>query len=126
MSIVPSWPSDGVDSFPSLNQLSSPPKDYRMIIKAKRSLPSNRLPPPTSYSHSEQISSEIDRGDDVATIRTQQKKSRSFSGYNTESYSANNYATKMAQNILDRVKQELRKIFIFFDFIYSKIFIFVI
>lgn len=104
MSMVSMWSPDGVDT------LSSPPKDYRMIIKAKRSLPSNRMPPPPppppvpSY---EQSSSEISRGNDARVSQMNQKKSRNFSGHNHETYSVDNYASKIAENILDRAKQEL-------------------
>ncbi len=123
--MVPTWLSDGMDSFSSLNQMPSPPKDYRMIIKAKRSLPSNRLPPPSSspissYSDYQQTSFEIGRGDDVTAVQTHQKKSRNFSGYNTESYSLNNYAIEITQNILDQVKQELCKNFIFWFYLFEK------
>jgi len=108
--MVPTWVSDS-----PLNQMPSPPKDQRMIIKAKRCLPSNRLPPPppSSYSNYEQTSFEVSRGDDARATQAHQKKSRSFSGYNTDSNSYDNYATKMVENILGRVKQELRRILIF-------------
>jgi len=102
--MVPTWLSD------------SPPKDQRTIIKAKRCLPSNRLPPPppsSSYPDYEQTSLEVGRGDDVAATQAHQKKSRNFSGCNTESNSVDNYATNMIENILDRVKQQLRRILIF-------------
>jgi hypothetical protein len=98
--MVPMWSSDGVDLS------SSPPKDYRMIIKAKRSLPSNRMPPPPMPIY-EQTSSDTSRGNDARLSQMNQKKSRNFSGQNSETYSFDNYASKMAENILDRVKQEL-------------------
>ncbi len=80
-----------VDPFYSFN-MPSPQKDYRMIIKAKRSLPSNRLPPPpssSSYPDYEQTSVGIDREDEPAVVQAHQKKSRNFSGNNTSSYSLN-------------------------------------
>jgi hypothetical protein len=104
--MLPTWLSDGLDGY---NQTPSPPKDYRMIIKAKRSLPSNRLPPPSVPSY-EQTSLEVISTDDAAAVQTNQKKSRNFSGYNPETYSVNDYASQIAENILDRVKQELCKI----------------
>ncbi len=111
MSMVPSWLSEGADSFSSFN-MPSPPKDYRMIIKAKRSLPGNRLPPPpssSSYPDYEQTSVGIDKEDEPAVVQAHQKKSRNFSGNNTASYSLDNYASQMAQTILDRVNLELCK-----------------
>jgi hypothetical protein len=126
MSMVPTWFPDGVDSYPPFN-MPSPPKDYRMIIKAKRCLPSNRLPPPTSYPDYEQTSFDSSRGDDVAATPTHQKKSRNFSGNTTDPYALNNYASQVAQNILDRVKQELckiilNKIYFLFFIIYCSLF----
>ncbi|CAF3893273.1 unnamed protein product [Rotaria sp. Silwood2] len=114
MSMMPTWFPTGVDSFSSFN-MHSPPKDYRMIIKAKRSLPSNRLPPPPpppssslpSHSDHEQTSVGVDAGEEIAAAQTHQKKTRNFSSYNTDPYLLNNYASQMAQTILDRVKQEL-------------------
>jgi hypothetical protein len=113
MSMAPMWFSDGVDSFSSFNNIASPPKDCRMIIKAKRCLPSNRLPPPSSssfYPDQEQTSFGVGRGDEAAVVQTHQKKSRNFSCNNTDSNLLDNYASQMAQNILDLVKQELCKI----------------
>jgi len=110
-SLMSMEPSEGVDSFYSFN-MPSPPKDYRMIIKAKRSLPSNRLPPPpssSSYPDYEQTSVGIDREDEPAVVQAHQKKSRNFSGNNTAPYSLDNYASQMAQTILDRVNLELCK-----------------
>ncbi len=100
MSMVPNWLSDVIDLFPT------PPKDHRTIIKAKRSLPSNRLPPPSVTTY-EPISSEISRTDDASATQTNQKKSRNFSDNNLITYSYDNYASKIAENILDQVKQEL-------------------
>ncbi|CAF1194160.1 unnamed protein product [Rotaria sordida] len=110
MSMVPNWFSTGTDSFSSFN-MPSPPKDYRMIIKAKRSLPSNRLPPPPSslplYTSREQTSL---GGDEIATAQTYQKKTRNFSSNNTDPYLLNDYASQVARDILDQVKQELYKL----------------
>ncbi|CAF1010234.1 unnamed protein product [Adineta ricciae] len=109
MSLVPSWLPESPDSRPILN-MPSPPKDHRTFIKAKRSLPSNRVPPlptilvkPSSY---EQSSS---GAEEVAVVQTHQKKSRNFSGTNIQSYSLDNYASQLTENILDRVKQDLAK-----------------
>lgn len=111
MSMVPTWFPEGMDSLSPLKQKASPPKDHRMIIKAKRSLPSNRLPPPpTTYSNSEQISPEITRTDEATAVQTHQKKSRNFSGYPTEKFSLDDYATQMVKNIFDQVKQDFCKI----------------
>jgi hypothetical protein len=103
MSMLSTWSADGPDS------ASSPVKDNRMIVKAKRSLPSNRMPPPSvaSVPSYEQPSSEISRGNDARISQMNQKKSRNFSGQNTEASSFDNYASKVAENILDRAKQEL-------------------
>ncbi|CAF1087211.1 unnamed protein product [Adineta steineri] len=112
MSMMPTWFPGGVDPLSSLN-IPSPPKDNRMIIKAKRSLPSNRIPPPPpsqlSPSNYEQNFSGTNAEDERVTVQTHQKKSRNFSGNNTESYSLNTYATQMVQNILTQAKQELSK-----------------
>ena len=93
---APHWSSDeAIDSYPS------PPKSQRQIIKAKRSLPSNRLPPPSISTH-EQSSPEISPNDEPPAIQTNQKKSRNLS--------ANQRPTHSVNDILDEVKQELRKI----------------
>ena len=100
MSMVP----DGPDSS------SAPGRDLRTIIKAKRALPANRIPPPpqpVTVPSYEQPSLEISRATDARISQMNQKKSRNFSGHNSEASSFDNYASKVAENILDRAKQEL-------------------
>ncbi|CAF0865157.1 unnamed protein product [Rotaria sp. Silwood1] len=111
-------PCNGCRGCKEDSSLTQSNENYRMIIKAKRTLPSNRLPPPSlppppslsSYSDHEQTSVGIDQGDEIVTAQTNQKKTRNFSSYNTDPYLLNNYASQMAQTIMDRVKQELYKL----------------
>ena len=109
MSLVPPWIPESPESRPMLN-MPSPPKDQRTFIKAKRSLPSNRAPPPpiilVKPSAYEQSSS---GAEEVAAVQTHLKKSRNFSGNNMQSYSLDNYASQLTENILERVKQDLSK-----------------
>ena len=93
------WSSDETtDSHPS------PPKPQRQIIKAKRSLPSNRPPPPV-VSSSYQPAPQVSQNDEISTVQTHQKKSRNFSA----NQSMDSYAVKMVENILHEVKDELRR-----------------
>ncbi|CAF1202059.1 unnamed protein product, partial [Adineta ricciae] len=109
MSLVPSWLPESPDSRPMLN-MPSPPKDHRTFIKAKRSLPSNRVPPPPTISAKPSAYEQSSSGtEEVAVVQTHQKKSRNFSGTNLQSYSLDNYASQLTENILDRVKQDLTK-----------------
>lgn len=101
---APNWSSDEAnDSYPS------PPKTQRQIIKAKRSLPSNRVPPPPVSTH-EQSSPEISQQDEIPSTQANQKKSRNLSAHQPSNRSMDQYAVKVVENILDDVKQELRKI----------------
>lgn len=89
------WSSDeATDSHPS------PPKPQRQIIKAKRSLPSNRIPPPMITP-----TPQISPNDEISTAQTHQKKSRNLPANRP----MDTYAGKMVENILDEVKDELRK-----------------
>ncbi|CAF3310834.1 unnamed protein product [Rotaria socialis] len=114
ISMVPTWIPTGADTYSSSSSsfnISSLPKDQRTIIKAKRCLPSNRVPPPPSppqsYSEHQQTSIGVD---EPTAARTNQKKTRNFSSSTREPFSLDSYASQMAQTIIDQVKQELYKI----------------
>ena len=89
----------------------SPPQKERIIIKAKRCLPTNRLPPPSSFisleSDHRKTSLQINEADETMASQTHQKKTRNISSANSDLYLLSNYASKIAQNIIDQIKQEL-------------------
>ncbi|CAM4760089.1 unnamed protein product [Rotaria magnacalcarata] len=113
VSMVPAWVPTGVDTYSSSSSSSfnapSLPKDQRTIIKAKRCLPSNRVPPPPPQSYYQHQETSIGV-DESAAARTNQKKTRNFSSSTREPFSLDSYASQMAQTVIDQVKQELYKI----------------
>jgi hypothetical protein len=110
MSMLPTWSPNESDSYP-ISTIYSPPKDRRMIIKAKRSLPSNRVPPPLAVSSPLSTDVQVSTTtEEPAVVQAHQKKSRNFSGNTSQSYSLEGYATQLTESMLDQAKRELGKL----------------
>ena len=101
--MLPHWYPNGAESY----EAYSPPQSYRPMIKAKRSLPVNRLPPPKPSSPDEAPISPI--AEEATVVQNNQKKSRNVPSRKDPPLSLDDYATQMTKTILSLAKEELCK-----------------
>lgn len=100
----PHWTNENVDLLSMLNL--SPELPRRTIIRAKRTLPINRVPPPVSAAIPNEDNVKIN---DRTEARTNQKKLCNVVSEQENSFSLETFSLNLAQKIIAMAKEKLGK-----------------